>query len=237
MRAVSLQDCYAPERALSDPDPSVRDTGVGIPADLLPKVFDLFTRLDRSAGRARGGLGIGLTLVRRLVLMHGGSVDARSGGPGTGSEFLVRLPLAEGGARGEAAPRPKGQKAALAGRRILVVDDHRDAADSLALLLRLLGAEAHVARDGPSALAAARAVRPAVVLLDLGMPGMDGYEVARRLRREPGWRDVVLVALTGWGQEEDRRRSREAGFDHHLVKPVDPPALEALLAGLPPAAR
>ncbi len=214
---------------------SVRDSGIGIPADVLPKVFDTFTQGDRSDGRARGGLGIGLTLVKRLVLMHGGSVDATSDGPGRGSEFVVRLPLGEGRSAGApAAPRAPGRKAPLAGRRVLVVDDHRDAADSLALLLRLLGAEAHVARDGPQALEAVGTVRPAVVLLDIGMPGMDGYEVARRVRLRPEWREVVLVALTGWGQEEDRRRSREAGFDHHLVKPVDPPALEALLAGLLP---
>ncbi len=213
---------------------SVRDSGVGIRADVLPRVFDLFAQADGTLQRAQGGLGIGLTLVKRLVEMHGGTVTAHSEGPGKGSEFVVRLPLA-GEARPAAAAPQAGEPPAAAARRILVVDDNRDAADSLGLLLRFLGHEVRVAHDGPAALEAARAWRPAVVLLDIGMPGMDGYAVARALRALPELEGVVLIALTGWGQEEDRRRSRAAGFDHHLIKPVDLEALQALLAAPAPA--
>jgi CheY-like chemotaxis protein len=212
---------------------SVRDTGTGIPAEMLPRVFDMFTQVDRTLGRAQGGLGIGLALVRSLVQMHGGSVEARSDGPGRGSEFTVRLPLARSDVR--RASENDGvakSSAALAGRRILVVDDNRDAADSLAMLLRFMGAEVLTAYDGPSALEVVRVHRPAVVFLDLGMPGMDGYAVAAQVRREPQYQDVTLIALTGWGQEEDRRRSREAGFDDHLTKPPDIGALEQLLSPL-----
>jgi len=213
---------------------SIRDTGLGISADMLPRVFDMFAQVDRTLKRAQGGLGIGLTLARTLVEMHGGRVEVRSEGPGKGSEFTVRLPLAvnddpvaEGQPRGTDPP-PSG----LCPRRVLVVDDNRDGANSLGLLLKYLGADAHIVYDGPSALEAIRTYRPAIVFLDIGMPGMDGHEVARRVRQEPELAAVVLVALTGWGQEEDRHRSREAGFDHHLVKPVDADALQALLASL-----
>jgi PAS domain S-box-containing protein len=211
----------------------VRDTGIGIPADMLAQIFEPFVQGDRSLDRARGGLGIGLTLVRRLVDLHGGRVEAHSAGPGQGSEFVVRLPALQPAARadgagaegGQAGPGPRAPS-----RRVLVVDDNVDAAESLALALRLAGHDVRVAHDGPSALDAARAARPDVVLLDLGMPVMDGYEVARRLRREPGLDGVRLVALTGWGQEEDRRRTREAGFDGHLVKPVEVDIIQAVLA-------
>ncbi len=212
---------------------SVRDTGIGISADMLPRVFELFTQVDRSTRRAQGGLGIGLTLVKSLVEMHGGSVEARSDGRGKGSEFVVRLPLAAAPRRaGAPAPEEEGPSAVLVLRRVLVVDDNRDAAESLAMLLKLLGSEVHVAYDGPGALEALRTYRPSVVLLDIGMPGMDGHEVARRIRRQPELQDVTLIALTGWGQEEDRRRSQEAGFDYHLIKPVDVGALETLLSSL-----
>jgi PAS domain S-box-containing protein len=210
---------------------SVRDTGRGIPQDMLPHVFELFTQVDHAASRAQGGLGIGLALVRSLVEMHGGSVQAVSAGPGTGSEFIVRLPLAIN-------PRPvdsTGQarpSVALAHRRVLVVDDNRDAAESLAMLLKLIGAEVQVVYSGPDALKLLASYHPAVVLLDLGMPDMDGYEVARRIRQRPEYRDVTLIALTGWGQEEDRRRSQMAGFDYHLIKPADVAALETLLMSL-----
>ena len=211
---------------------SVRDTGAGIPAESLPKVFDLFTQVERTYDRAQGGLGIGLTLVRSLVHLHGGTVEAFSDGPGLGSEFVVRLP------RSAVVPSHPGngdaheRSSAIAPHRILVVDDSRDAADSLDMLLRYLGAEVQTAHDGPSALEAIGTFRPSVVLLDIGLPGMDGYEVARRARLlEPG-ANFKLVALTGWGQEEDRRRSREAGIDHHLIKPVDPGTLEQLLSAL-----
>jgi PAS domain S-box-containing protein len=211
----------------------VRDNGIGIPPAMLPKVFEPFTQINRTYGRAQGGLGIGLTLVRSLVEMHGGSVKAQSAGPGQGSEFIVRLPLAErtSGAypQGDDGPR----LAAMAPRRILVVDDNRDAADTLAMLLRFLGADVCTAHDGLAALEALKTYRPSVIVLDLGMPGMDGFEVARRVRQEPTGHEITLIALSGWSQEEDRRRSQEAGIDHHLVKPVDLDALQALLSNLP----
>jgi signal transduction histidine kinase len=219
-------------RAGSNAEISIRDTGAGIPAEVLPKVFDLFMQVERTYSRAQGGLGIGLTLVRSLVSMHGGTVEARSDGPGRGSEFVVRLPLAAG----RLAPHERdgdGRPAAVAPRRILVVDDNHDAADSLGMLLKFLGADVRTANDGPAALEAFKTYRPSVVLLDIGLPGMDGYEVARQARQQPESEDVTLIALTGWGQEEDRRRSREAGIDHHLIKPVDLGVLERLLANLP----
>jgi CheY-like chemotaxis protein/two-component sensor histidine kinase len=208
---------------------SVSDNGIGITSDLLPRVFDLFTQGGRAGERAQGGLGIGLTLVRMLVGMHGGRVEARSAGPGRGSEFIVRLPLADGPAHDE--KHMEGQPGGvLASRRVLVVDDNRDAADSLGVLLGLLGADVRVVYGGVAALEAVETYHPSAVLLDIGMPGMDGHEVARRIRRRPDCRDVTLIALTGWGREDDRRRSELAGFDHHLVKPADAGVLEALLA-------
>jgi PAS domain S-box-containing protein len=207
----------------------VRDTGIGIAAEMLPRVFDLFTQADRSLDRSQGGLGIGLTLVRRLVEMHGGQVRASSPGPGRGSKFEVWLPIGE---KQPESPPHRGQEEDVQGataRRILLVDDNRDAAQSLSVLLRAAGHDVCLAHDGPSALALAGTVQPEVVLLDIGLPGMDGYEVARRLRRLSGLEKVLLVALTGYGQEEDRWRSCEAGFDRHLVKPVDLDTLQALL--------
>jgi CheY-like chemotaxis protein len=208
----------------------VRDQGVGIAPDLLPRVFDLFTQAERSLDRAQGGLGIGLALVKRLVELHGGAVEAHSGGPGQGSEFVVRLPLPLGVEGG--TPTPTAQGAARAERplRVLVVEDNADAAATLGVLLRLYGHEAQVAPCGPTALEMAAAFRPEVVLLDIGLPGLDGFQVAQRLRERPDTKEVVLVAMTGYGQESDRRRAREAGFDHFLVKPVDPAELERLLA-------
>ncbi len=208
----------------------VRDTGIGIEPALLPRIFDLFVQAERRLDRSQGGVGIGLTLVKRLVELHGGSVAAHSEGPGRGSDFVVRLPAARAAGERPAGPAPGGAAPAPPRRRVLVVDDNPDAADSLALLLGLAGQEVRAAYDGPSALARAGDFRPQMVFLDIGMPGMDGYEVARRLRRQAGPNGVVLVALTGWGQDEDRRRSEEAGFDRHLVKPVEPEALEAILA-------
>jgi signal transduction histidine kinase len=213
---------------------SVRDTGLGIPADMLSRVFDMFAQVDRTLKRSQGGLGIGLTLARTLVEMHGGRVEARSDGLGKGSEFTVRLPLAaENSLAAEGRSRAAStQPATLSQQRVLVVDDNRDAADSLGLLLKFLGADAHVVYDGPSALQALDVYRPAVVFLDIGMPGMDGHEVARYMRQAPEFQDVMLIAMTGWGQEEDRRRSQAAGFDHHLVKPADADALQALLSSV-----
>ncbi len=209
---------------------SVRDDGCGIPADMLPRVFDLFTQAGEP-GRSHGGLGIGLALVRRLVQMHGGQVAAASAGPGAGSELLVRLPLAAAGANA-AAPRPACVRP-LGPGRVLVVDDHHDAADSLGMLLRQRGAEVRVEYGGPAALRAIEEYRPAVALLDIGMPGMDGYELAQRIRALPSGSDMTLIALTGWGQEDDRRRTKEVGFDHHLIKPADIEALERLLSAPP----
>jgi signal transduction histidine kinase/ActR/RegA family two-component response regulator len=207
---------------------SVRDAGVGIPADMLPKVFDLFTQIDRTLDRSQGGLGVGLTLVRSLVELHGGTVHATSPGPGQGSEFVVRLPALPVNSE-PASVRPAETSPAAPARRILVVDDNVDAADSLATLLDLSGHQVWTAYGGAAALDVADTHRPEVILLDIGLPGMDGHEVARRLRRHPALSDVMLVALTGYGQEADRRRTQDAGFDHHLVKPVDPDDLTRLL--------
>ncbi|XXX72124.1 GAF domain-containing protein [Sorangium sp. So ce134] len=209
----------------------VSDNGVGIPADMLSTVFDMFTQVGRSIDRAQGGLGIGLTLVKRLVELHGGSIHAASDGAGRGSTFTVRLPLA---AAEEVASRPAtagpAEGAPSSALRILVVDDSVDGAESLALLLRISGHEAQAVHTGPEALTAARALGPDLVFLDIGLPGMNGYEVARRLRSEPDLAGLFLVALTGWGTEEDRRQAREAGFDHHLTKPVDAAEVKRLVA-------
>ena len=215
---------------------TVRDTGIGIAPDMLPHIFELFVQADHASTKAQGGLGIGLTLVKNLVEMHGGTVEARSDGLGKGCEFTVRLPLVAQGRRrkriGEANEGQQPEPVRESGHRLLVVDDNRDAAVSLAMLLRLQGHDVQVAHDGPSALELAASYFPNMIFLDIGMPGMDGYEVARRMRQQAGLEKVVLAALTGWGQQEDRRRTAEAGFDHHLVKPPEPKSLESLLADL-----
>ncbi len=211
---------------------SVRDTGIGIAPEAQAAVFDLFVQADRSPDRSQGGLGIGLTLARRLVELHGGTIAVASEGLGRGSEFTVRLPLARGASREAPPEAPKTLEApGRSAMRLVVVDDNRDGAESLALLLRLWGHDVALAHDGPAAVHLIGDFRPELALIDIGLPGMDGYQVARQVRREGG-RRVVLAALTGYGQDEDRRRSREAGFDHHLVKPVEPAALEKILAGL-----
>ena len=209
----------------------ISDTGIGIPSDMLPRVFDLFTQVDQSLDRHPGGLGIGLALVRRLVEMHGGTVQATSAGKGQGSEFIVRLPLPAAEIT-TAVPSQHlpGVSSDSSPRRILVVDDHADVAECLAMLLKDLGHEVHTACDGSSAFEAVRTFGPEVVLLDIGLPEMDGYEVARRLRAEHGPDKLLLVALTGYGQEADRRRTREAGFDEHLLKPAGGADLNRLLA-------
>jgi PAS domain S-box-containing protein len=227
--------CLTAERRGDDVVLRVNDTGTGMTQEMLTLAFDLFAQADRSLDRSQGGLGIGLTLVRSLVHLHGGAVQAFSDGPGKGSEFVVRLP-----ALGQTRPAgriPEERNGPWPSRRILVVDDNEDAAESLAQFLRMKGQEVRTAYRGPAALEAAGAFLPEVVLLDIGMPGMDGYEVARRLRRESGLEKILLVALTGYGREEDRRRSREAAIDHHLVKPVDPEALGTLLAHPGPLVR
>jgi PAS domain S-box-containing protein len=213
----------------------VQDNGIGIAPDMLPKIFDLFVQAERRVNRAQGGVGIGLTLVRRLVELHGGAIEAHSKGLGQGSEFIVHLPALEDPILSEEPVILDGKLPnALPRLRVLVVDDNQDAADSLAMLLELIGQDVRAAYDGPTSLVQAEAFRPAMVFLDIGMPGMDGYEVARRMRSHHALGQVVLVALTGWGQDGDRRRSREAGFDRHLVKPVDPATLQEVLAlGVP----
>jgi CheY-like chemotaxis protein len=217
---------------------SVKDTGVGIPPDMLPRVFEMFTQVDRSLEKAQGGLGIGLAIVKRLVEMHGGSVEARSEGQGLGSEFLIRLPVVlslvheqdQGGGGDPQQARPMGRL------RVLVVDDNVDVADSLARLLRLMGSEVHTAHDGLEGVEAAAAYRPDLILLDIGMPRLNGYDACRRIRAQPWGKGILIVAVTGWGQDEDKRHSQEAGFDRHLVKPVRPVVLEKLLAELRTAA-
>lgn len=229
----------------------IRDNGIGIRPEMLPHVFELFTQLDRTDGRTQGGLGIGLALVRQLVQMHGGTVSAASDGPGKGAEFVIRLPAVKEEAPREREPANMTVEASGASevasvvaplaaasaervaRRILIADDNNDALESLATLLQLNGHEVFTATNGGTALQCAERQRPEVVLLDIGMPILDGYEVAKRIRQHPWGQRITLVALTGWGQDSDRRRSREAGFDSHLVKPLDLETLTDLLARLP----
>jgi CheY-like chemotaxis protein len=210
----------------------VRDTGVGLTAEMLPRIFDMFTQVDSSLERSQAGLGLGLTLVQSLVALHGGMVRAQSGGPEQGSEFIVTLPVAGAAAPTRTSPRTDLEKTApMRNFRILVVDDNKDAADSLAKLLRMVGHELRTAYDGMEALNAAAAFLPDVVILDIGLPKLNGYDVARRLKSERG-PSAILIAVTGWGQESDRRRSSEAGFDHHVTKPVKFADLKSLLASL-----
>jgi CheY-like chemotaxis protein len=209
----------------------VRDRGCGIPPETRPRVFDMFVQADRTLGRSRGGLGIGLSLVKRFTEMHGGRVSAHSAGEGHGSEFTVYLPLSNEVPAACAVPRPPRPAERAAPRRILVVDDNQDAAEMLSALLRHEGHETLTVHDGAQALTHAAAFRPHAVLLDLGLPTLDGFEVCRRLRTQPEYAGTTVLALTGWGQEQDRRRSAEAGFDGHLVKPVEPAALLHALAG------
>jgi len=212
---------------------SVRDNGIGILAGMLPRLFDMFAQERRNGVGTQEGLGIGLNLVARLLQMHGGSVEAMSGGRDRGSEFVVRLPLSEKPAR-ESAAEPGKAIPPPPGIRVLVVDDNHDAAEVLALLLESMGLNAKTVNSGPAALAAIPDYRPNALLMDIGMPGMSGYDVARRIREQPEFNGIKLVALTGWGQEEDRRLSRDAGFDYHLTKPVDSRILKDLISSLSP---
>jgi signal transduction histidine kinase len=207
---------------------SIRDDGIGIPPEKLPEMFRLFSQGDRSLARSEGGLGIGLTIVQKLSEMHGGSVEARSEGPGQGSEFIVRLPLAQSPQESRAKARG-GPHRSEKGSRILIVDDNVDTARGMERLLNLLGNDAMAVHDGRAAVEAARTFRPDFVLLDIGLPGMDGYQVAATLRGDEIHKDTVIIAVSGYGQDEDRRRSLAAGFHHHLVKPVDFDALMSLL--------
>ena len=209
---------------------AVRDNGIGIPQAQLTTVFDMFTQVDRSDRRAQGGLGIGLTLVQSLVSMHGGRVEAHSGGHNKGSEFVVRLPIVTENIR--PASRVESTDP-FPPRRIMIVDDNRDAAETLSMLLSELGATVFVAFSGPEALASLDDVKPDAMLLDIGMPGMDGYEVSRHIRASPQHRDMLLIALTGWGQDVDRERSKRAGVDHHFVKPPDIARMRSSLAAWP----
>jgi PAS domain S-box-containing protein len=212
---------------------SVKDNGIGIPKPMLDAIFDMFAQVDRSLERAHGGLGIGLTIVKSLVEMHGGTVEARSEGHGRGSEFIVRQPIAAAPAKDKtAAPADQEPFPTISRKRILVVDDNRDAASSLAMLLKFFGHETQVAHEGQEALDLAPIYQPEIVLLDIGMPKMSGYDVCRRLREQPTGNDMVIVAVTGWGQDADRQKSAEAAFDGHMVKPVEPRELLKLLAGL-----
>jgi PAS domain S-box-containing protein len=218
---------FTAERQGSDVVTIVRDSGIGIAPEKLATIFEMFSQVEDALTRAQGGLGIGLSLVKRLVEMHGGSIEAKSAGPGKGSEFTVRLPVI-------LDPRvaPATATAPASKLRILVVDDNRDTASTLAMLLKLMGNNVRTAFDGEEAVLAASEFHPHVVLLDIGLPKMNGYEAARAIRRGPGGEHMVLIAVTGWGQEDDRRKSQDAGFDRHLVKPVDPQSLMSLLAEL-----
>jgi CheY-like chemotaxis protein len=213
----------------------VTDNGLGIPPEMVGQVFEMFTQVNRTLERSQGGLGIGLALVKRLVELHGGTITASSAGLGAGSTFTVRLPLINAhadGAQPQTTPAvaPVGSK--VSGRRILVVDDCVDGAETLARLLQICGHETRTAYSGPQAIDVARSFNPEVMFLDIGLPGMSGYEVARRVRADPCLRGALLVALTGWGTEGDRRKSNEAGFDLHLTKPVEVRAIEGALARL-----
>jgi signal transduction histidine kinase len=212
---------------------TVRDTGIGISTELLPCIFEMFTQADRSLERAHSGLGIGLALAKQIVELHGGTITAHSDGPGTGCAFTVHLPvILEAGPPPPRARPARERPASVASRRILVVDDERISATSLGRLLKIMGHEIRTAHDGLEAVGVVETFRPDVVLLDINLPKMNGYDAARRIRQQPWGQGMVLIALTGWGQEADRQRARDAGFDHHLVKPVDAATLTQLLASL-----
>ncbi len=211
---------------------SVTDTGIGIPADKLPTLFEMFSQVEEALSRSQGGLGIGLCLVKRLVEMHGGSVEAKSGGLGQGSEFVVRLPIVVEQTYPRQASDDGDQAQPTSDLRILVVDDNRDAAESLAMLLKMMGNNVHTAHDGEEAVTAAREFQPQLVLCDIGLPKLNGYEACRQMKAQAWDKNMILIAVTGWGQDDDRRKSAAAGFDHHLIKPVDPQALMKLLAKL-----
>jgi CheY-like chemotaxis protein len=210
---------------------TVQDSGIGLTRDMLSRVFDMFAQVERSVVRAQGGLGIGLALVKSFAELHGGMVEARSGGPGTGSEFIVHLPVSPLES-GNADRRDDAPGSAVQTCRILVVDDNHDGCDSMAALLKIEGHTVHTAYDGVAAIAAANEFSPQVVLMDLGMPKMNGYDACRQIRDQPWGKDLLIIAMTGWGQEEDKLRARQAGFDAHLVKPIDPGELQRLLAGM-----
>jgi CheY-like chemotaxis protein len=209
---------------------TISDTGIGISKDMLPRIFEMFTQAESSIERTHGGLGIGLALARRLAEMHGGEITAQSDGPGQGSTFTITMPVCETlGARASLpldAPRVAS--------RVLIIDDNRDAANTMAMLVDELGGSTRMAHDAASGLAAVEEYRPDIVFLDIGMPDIDGYEACRRLRQRPSEKGMVIVAVTGWGQPQDKQRALDAGFDAHLTKPVDLEALACILAASPP---
>jgi CheY-like chemotaxis protein len=205
----------------------VRDSGIGIAPELLTRVFDLFAQADRSLDRSRGGLGIGLTVAQRIVAMHDGRIDAYSEGVGKGAEFVIRLPTIDSQRASAGTGATERTRRSIC--RVLLIEDNADAADSMRLLLEVLGHQVRVTANGEDALEAARTLPPQLMLVDIGLPGIDGYEVARRVRRDPSLREVTLVALTGYGREEDKSAALAAGFDDHLVKPVEIEKLEAVV--------
>jgi signal transduction histidine kinase/CheY-like chemotaxis protein len=209
---------------------SVKDNGLGIPDDMRNRIFEMFTQVDTAPERRHGGLGIGLTLVKSLVEMHGGTVSVRSDGPGKGSEFVVGLPLLSGPAVERFAEPEAPLQGSARRHRIVVVDDNKDAAKMLSMNLLMFGSEVYTAFDGQQAMELAARVRPDVVVMDIGMPGMSGYDTARRMRGESWGKDILLIALTGWGQQADRQRATSAGFDHHFVKPLEAATLRKILA-------
>ena len=211
---------------------SVRDTGIGMPSELLTDIFNIFTQSERSIDRSQGGLGIGLTIARSIIVLHGGRIEAKSQGLGHGSEFVIHLPMLEQ-QPSNTVPQEITSANDKTIRRILVVDDNRDAADGMAMLLDISGHITMTAYDGVEAIAAVEQFKPELVLLDIGLPHMDGYAVARHLRQQPGGHDFVLAALTGYGDDDDRRRSNEAGFDYHFVKPMEYSILNELIEQMP----
>jgi CheY-like chemotaxis protein len=221
------------ERQGSDVVASVTDNGIGIAAESLPRIFEMFAQATPALERSQSGLGIGLSLVKGVVELHGGRIEARSDGPGRGSEFVVRLPIILEKQLQEAKPQGHDDGSLCVAKcRILIVDDLKDSADSLAMLLRMSSHEVHTAYDGEEAVVAAEKFRPEVILLDIGMPKLNGYDACRRIREEPWGKDIFLIAVTGWGQEDDRRSTEEAGFNGHMVKPVNSRELMKVLAGL-----
>jgi signal transduction histidine kinase len=220
------------ERQGSDVVVAVKDAGIGIPAGNLRSIFEMFSQVEGALSRSRGGLGIGLCLVKQLVEMHGGTIEARSDGPGKGSQFVVRLPIVVEQSCLRKTGDDDGNAVLRSDLRILVVDDNQDGASTLAMLLKMMGNDVRTVHDGEEAVRAAGEFHPQVVLLDIGLPKLNGYEAARAIREAAWGKNMILIAVTGWGQKEDKRRSEEAGFDRHMVKPVDPQALMKLLAGL-----
>jgi len=208
----------------------VSDNGIGIAQEALPRIFQMFSQVKASQDRSDGGLGIGLALAKGLVELHGGQIEARSGGSGRGSEFTVRLPAGVVNAPKAAGSHAEPQARGAVNRRVLIADDNQDSAESLAMLLRMEGHEVMVAHDGPEAFAAVATFNPEVALLDIGMPGLNGYEVAKKIRAATPSSAIILIAVTGWGQHSDKARARAAGFDHHFTKPVEPERLVELLS-------